>query len=483
MIEVISEEQSTTLASALLAVDARQLDGLEQALVGAKDPQSVTVLVAVTAELRATKQPLSPVEVKALIRLVKAVTRIIVRCVRTVMAEGDDVNGFVHLDANLRPLMEFLVVVCVTFRLSDAQNATELLRWTPFVIHASVHFLCERLPAFDAMQCYSLAQEAVQSCQELHHASSLSDLFGMAIDQVVSLSSQDITKEDWVSEASIAKHVLEWIVVQVVFPRLGGEVLGRLLALVFPLVDDLTDATQLVGARMLRHVVKNVTATELRWYSDVLLEVLRVASTSRKADTLDPVLESLVVSLDKVSPPGDYQLYDRFVPRLLNDCSLCSEVALRVLYARHLRAVITRLGAPHSIHLIRYLQPLLKVLIASFEGVNATLIIETLETLRQTVLCAWPRIPSHTDEIFVGVLKAVALCEVLEGGMEQLPSSTDKKQILILCRDIFGLLHDLTRETQAIPTLLEQVIDESQSLKPFCEKLLAELPDRQNVME
>eukprot|EP00644_Phytophthora_capsici_P010700 jgi/Phyca11/542308/estExt2_Genewise1Plus.C_PHYCAscaffold_90115 len=321
------------------------------------------------------------------------------------------------------------------------------------------------------MQSVVIAEETLDAAVELAKAGDRPSLIARYVAQIVALCSQDVDKETWVATSSVNKKIMLHVVQQVSFPHLGGDLLGRLLALTFPLVDDLTDATQLVGARLLLHFVKNVTPTELRWYSDVLLEVLHTAIVSRKPEMLDVLLACLVESLDKVSPPGELKHYDRFMPRLLSDTSLCSDVAVRVVFVRHLRVLVVRQGAPHSLNVIRYLQPLLKVLIAGFESVNVELLLATLETLQTSILAAWPRIAPHTEEILVGVLRAVAFCEIFDEGAEFTPSSYERSQILVLCEDVLDLLSQVSGGVSIVGDMLATVSSCSPKLSHFCDHM------------
>ncbi|KAJ8563771.1 hypothetical protein ON010_g7577 [Phytophthora cinnamomi] len=148
-----------------------------------------------------------------------------------------------------------------------------------------------------------------------------------------------------------------------------------------------------------------------------------------------------------------------------------SDVAVRVVFVRHLRALVVRQGAPHSLNVIRYLQPLLKVLIAGFESVNVSLLEETLETLRATILAAWPRVAPHTEQILVGVLRAVAFCELFESGADFTPSPKEKDQLLALCEDNIDLLHQVNAENPVVSDMLATVGNQSPKLSPFCDRM------------
>ncbi|KAG6620137.1 Armadillo-type fold [Phytophthora cinnamomi] len=461
------------VAAAVAALDAAALERLlADACTQPQELQLVENLAAALPQAAASElQRLLP----DVVRAVKSLSRLAVKCVAATAGDTQNAAKLVALDGKLLPLLRVLHALVGRLRARELResvcDAEQLRRWLPFVLTACCSLEAAELPGADLMQSVALAAETLDACVQLAQADGRAALLATYVAQIVALCSQDVSKEQWVAAASVNKRVMLYVVLQVPFPHLGGDLLGRLLALTFPLVDDLTDATQLVGARLLRHIVRNVTPTELRWYSDVLLEVLHTAMVSRKPATLDVLLDCLVESLDKVSPPGELKHYDRFTPRMLSDTSLCSDVAVRVVFVRHLRALVVRQGAPHSLNVIRYLQPLLKVLIAGFESVNVSLLEETLETLRATILAAWPRVAPHTEQILVGVLRAVAFCELFESGADFTPSPKEKDQLLALCEDNIDLLHQVNAENPVVSDMLATVGNQSPKLSPFCDRM------------
>uniref|UniRef100_A0AAV1TES8 Uncharacterized protein n=1 Tax=Peronospora matthiolae TaxID=2874970 RepID=A0AAV1TES8_9STRA len=407
--------------------------------------------------------------------IVRDLSRVVIKCVTTAAADTQNVPVLVALDDRLVPLL--VVMRSFIDRLShtrrDKEDVNALTQWLPFVLTACYFVTEADLPGASTMQSLVMADEVLDSAVLLVNAHNREELVTTYVAQMVALCAHDVDQQEWVVVTSICKQVMLRVVEQVSFPHLGGDLLGRLLALTFPLIDDLTDSTQLIGVRLLRHIVQNVTSTELRWYSDVLLEVLHTSLVVRKPRTLDVLLDCLVESLDKVSPPGEFKHYDRFMPRLLRDTSMCSDVALRIVFVRHLRALVVRQGAPHSFNVIRYLQPLLTVFVAGFESVNVELLVETLESVRATVLAAWPRIAPHTEQIVVGLLRAVAFCELFDDGADFTPTPKQKEQLLALCEDTLDLLHQVNASEGVVSDMLAAVSNQSRKLSPFCDRMQA----------
>ncbi|CEG35285.1 Armadillo-type fold [Plasmopara halstedii] len=405
------------------------------------------------------------------VRTIKSLSDVVIKYITRSATKVNKEGKVVVLDDHLQPIFNVLNAFVIRLRRRELQNDKDLVRWLPFVVTACYFIDKREFSSVDLIQSLKIAEETLDEAVKLTKAEDRTCLIAKYASQIVALCSQDVKKEEWVAEASINKKIMLQLVEEIPFPYLGGDLLGRLLALTFPLVDDLIDSTQLIGARMLRHIVHNVTLTELRWYSDVLLEVLHTALVSRKPQTLDVLLDCLVESLDKVSAAGNVQHYDRFIPRLLRDTSLCTDVSIRVVFVRHLQVLIVRQGAPHSLNAIRYLQPLLKVLIAGFESVNVTFLVTTLEALQATVLATWPRIASHTEQILVGVLRAVAFCEIFDDCAEFTPSNDEKAQILALCEDVVDLLHKVNAGNLAVSNMLIKVGNQVPKLSPFCNRM------------
>ncbi|CAI5743582.1 unnamed protein product [Peronospora destructor] len=405
--------------------------------------------------------------------VVKTLSRVVIKCIVVAAADRQNVTILVALDDNLRPILHVFRALVDRLTCRELQNDKKLLGWLPYVLTACYFVIGADLPTSAFMQSLVLADEVLNYAVTLARAQDRESLVAKYVAEMVTLCAHDVDKKEWVAVTSVNKQVMLNVVKQVSFPHLGGDLLGRLLSLTFPLVDDLTDSTQLIGAQLLCHIIKNVTPTELRWYSDVLFEVLHTAIVSRKPDTLDVLLECLVESLDMVSLPSELKHYDRFMPRLLRHTSLCSDVALRVIFVRHLRVLVVRQGAPHSLNVIRYLQPLLKVLIAGFESINVAFVMETLETLRATVLAAWPRIAPHTEKILVGVLRAVAFCELFDEGADFTPTSKQQEQLLAQCEDVMDLLHQVNTVESVVSDMLAIVSNESSKLSRFCKRMQA----------
>lgn len=472
--------EAGALERALDALEASRLSQLLQPLLTAAAPTDDERCAPFAAECARLEALLASADASELLRARHSSARVakeLSRAAARLLSLPDAVARLPRLDAPLCHLLRPVAALADRAAgVAELREPAELARWLPFALSATSFSLaaCEQLPTGELAASAGVAARLVAAGGALAGGGSIEGAMATYAAQLVALSSQGASKEQWVDPQSLGKHALRWVITRVSFPHLGGDLLGRVLALAFPLIDDLRDETQRVGAQILRHVVINVTPTELRWYSDVLLEVLRTSLTSRKPVTLDCLLECLTESLAKVSSPGDVKNYDQFLPRLLSDVSLCNDTPIRTIYLRRLRPFIKHMGAPHSLHLVRYLQPLLKVIVASFDAIDVDLLLEALETLRATVTGAWPRIPAHTEEILVGTMRVVAYCELFDDpASSHAPSPEQKKKLLAASGEVLVLLHDL--DVTRVLTMLKTVGDECTGLKRFTDSTTSRL--------
>ncbi|RHY29386.1 hypothetical protein DYB32_005176 [Aphanomyces invadans] len=236
-------------------------------------------------------------------------------------------------------------------------------------------------------------------------------LFASLLPRILSLFASKSSKEEWVVTGAAAPHAFAWFILQIPFPHFTSDIVGRVLALALPLLDQVTASTQLVGLSVLHHIIRHATTTDIRWYSDLLVhemeQTLTTASTS--ASFLDAALACLADLLAVLSTgPRDISLYDRFFPSLLRQWDMALEVSVKTIFTKHIRVWVQRTGAPHSLHVLRFLQALLKVTLGCVENVEATMCMEALETLHAIVMAAWIRMPAHVEEATVSILKYVA---------------------------------------------------------------------------
>jgi len=83
--------------------------------------------------------------------------------------------------------------------------------------------------------------------------------------------------------------------------QVGGETLtGEILPLILPLVDDINEYTCKAGILVLTHLIDELTITEFRWHSILILQRLDLlVSSSRNASVMELVIPALVQALSK----------------------------------------------------------------------------------------------------------------------------------------------------------------------------------------
>ncbi|RHY89130.1 hypothetical protein DYB37_008667 [Aphanomyces astaci] len=303
---------------------------------------------------------------------------------------------------------------------------------------------------------------------------------------MLSLFASKSSKDEWVATGAAPPRAFAWFVQQVSFPHFSSDVVGRVLALALPLLDQVTPATQVVGLSLLHHLLKHGTATDIRWYSDLLVhemeQTLTTAATS--ASFLDATLACLEDLLAVLSPSKqDVTLYDRYFPSLLRQWDMSLDVAVKTVFTAHVRVWVARLGAPHSLQLLRYLQPLVKVTLGCVESAERTLSLEALKTLQAVIVAAWIRMPGHAEHITLAILKCLAYVKVL---LLPLPNASNDhmqtkaaEHITAQCHATLYLLDQATaQETMAVRVTLQHVTVGCPSLAPICDSARQYLDDK-----
>ncbi|ETV76137.1 hypothetical protein, variant [Aphanomyces astaci] len=297
---------------------------------------------------------------------------------------------------------------------SSSTTPATVERWAATMLHACSFYLCSTPPSsISTDECQASAKRILAALHHrllrcTHHPSSSVDLFPRLLPHMLSLFASKSSKDEWVATGAVPPRAFAWFVQQVSFPHFSSDVVGRVLALALPLLDQVTPATQVVGLSLLHHLLKHGTATDIRWYSDLLVhemeQTLTTAATS--ASFLDATLACLEDLLAVLSPSKqDVTLYDRYFPSLLRQWDMSLDVAVKTVFTAHARVWVARLGAPHSLHLLRYLQPLVKVILGCVESAERTLSVEALKTLQAVIVAAWIRMPGHAEHITLAILK------------------------------------------------------------------------------
>ncbi|KAG9414170.1 hypothetical protein AC1031_013381 [Aphanomyces cochlioides] len=351
------------------------------------------------------------------------------------------------------PVLRLTKILCTLYQTYFSHGGTDqptnVDRWAATMIHACSFYLSSA--PYTSTECQASCQEIMEVLPVLlRHRSrafqSSDDLFSRYFTRVLSMFASKSSKEEWIATQSAAPYAFRWMVRHVMFPHFENEVIGRIFALALPLLDQVTVSTQVIGLDVVHHVVRQATATDIRWYTDILLHEMQqtLVTASSSPDFLRATLDCLSDTLAVVSVQGDVQHYDRFFPSLLRQWDMSLEVPVKQAMTVGIRPWIQAMGAPHSLQLLRYLQPLIKVTLGCLE--STPLQREGLETLRLVVLAAWIRMPHHVEEITLGLLKCLAY-QSMQGSALRVKrnkptDNTEDDDVIPRCHHILNLLQD-----------------------------------------
>ncbi|KAJ7393650.1 TEL2-interacting protein 2 [Desmophyllum pertusum] len=269
-----------------------------------------------------------------------------------------------------------------------------------------------------------------------------------------------LLKDTW-KKSPLACHVLVWCTMQVKHPYIG-EHFAKLMSPLLLLIDDYEVENKELGFKCLKHVVDNTNSAELQWYgrADVLFE-----AAQRHVYTTDPslvrVLHPCLLSILAVVEPSPKKhkfgrkttKCDSVFQIILSSMEFESKIAMRRAYASHLKDFIEHMG----ITILRHFKRLLRVLVSYLEvsdypDEEARLSI--LDSLNNTMLQAWPRIPNHSSTILKCLLKL--LVDVTDSAAhlsieayQQLKSKT-AECLLVLMRCCGKQVEDQLKELKSV---------------------------------
>jgi len=178
-------------------------------------------------------------------------------------------------------------------------------------------------------------------------------------------------------------------------------------------VDDFEAKNRLSGLHCLRHIMEHSSKTELRWYgrADVIYDSLMRAWFGCDDVALEAVVLCLFEVLDVVeaspcraSGPRSWGRHDDVFVKYVTNMEMESRVALRRVYAKHLRSFVSKLG----ITVVRHLTQLLRVVsdyLHVSDGPDERSRCDVLEALSVTLSEAWPRVPGHSDDIMKSLVR------------------------------------------------------------------------------
>jgi len=164
-----------------------------------------------------------------------------------------------------------------------------------------------------------------------------------------------------------------WMVFQVSFPDLSAF-LPEFLPFSLRFVDDWETGNKVRGVLSLKHIVRNVSPTELKWHgrSDLIESTFMQLLSVRDAElaaVLLPAFLDFVGVVGRVQGKSKFDGCDRLTGKLLENLALSSDPETRRCYASHL----TQLVALQGVRFVRWQTRF-------FDAASTALAIEDFET-------------------------------------------------------------------------------------------------------
>ncbi|KAJ6658641.1 hypothetical protein lerEdw1_019801 [Lerista edwardsae] len=222
----------------------------------------------------------------------------------------------------------------------------------------------------------------------------------------------ELTKETW-CRSPATKHVFSWSLLQVTRPWLGQH-LERILPPSLLLSDDYRTENKMLGVQCLHHIVCNVPAADLCQFNrvQVVYHALSNHLYSKEAPLMQVVLPCLLDLLPIVEKAPQQPAHksrpaapwDEVLRLVLTHMEGEHQLALRRVYAKSLPAFVERLGIRVACHLKRLQQVIVGYLEVA-DGPEEEARLAILETLKQTIQHAWPRMSCRLAILLQALLR------------------------------------------------------------------------------
>lgn len=185
-------------------------------------------------------------------------------------------------------------------------------------------------------------------------------------------------------------------VFSVKFPHLSDH-LERVLPLSLLIVDDYQPEHQVLGIRLLRHLIEHCSRTELGWLgrAEVMYDVLHKLLYTTEESVLAEVLPALRLCLSIVENPSTIPCWNRsrhdaVIRQILHAMQMEDKMKKRRIYAMNLPVYLEI----HGIYIVNHFRVLLKVIYTYMEVPDSPgeeTRFHILQAMNVALRVAWPR--------------------------------------------------------------------------------------------
>ncbi|XP_069474067.1 TELO2-interacting protein 2 [Ambystoma mexicanum] len=233
-------------------------------------------------------------------------------------------------------------------------------------------------------------------------------------EDVMVLLKPQLKKDTWELNPA-TKNVFSSTLHQVTRPWLS-DFLESVLPPSLLISDDHRTENKILGVSCLHHIIRNVPAADLLQYNrlQVVYHALFNHLYTPEADLIQAVLSCLLDLLPVLErsaqvtrgPSQRIRYCDDVFQLILTQMEMEPKILLRRVYAKHLPMFVERL----NIGVVRHLKRLERVLLGYLEvydGPEETSRLAILETMKCTIMHAWPRIPCRLLVLLKALLRFI----------------------------------------------------------------------------
>lgn len=284
------------------------------------------------------------------------------------------------------------------------------------------------------------------------------------------------TKEKWLERDFLPKlaYVQVMMKVSLMKVKLTPNVVGNMLALTLPLVDDNRVENQIHGLQVLGVLLNGISMTHLDLYIDMVQHCVMGLMFTDEETVLRLLLKTILLIIQlyhKQSKRRD-ALVHLFLPRMVRNCSHSTKPMLQTLYLDCLSDIMQIVGLPTSTIVMQYTGSLLDALQGVAHKFNVRLLRACLQCTEKLVNTCWLIISKHNDTILAIVFRVMAYF-LLEGK----ESTTFKTKAIQIISTLYAidLQFNLKNAESSTLLLLQKAQSNAPLLSSFLEQVISNL--------
>jgi len=225
-----------------------------------------------------------------------------------------------------------------------------------------------------------------------------------------------LKKDNW-KDKLVPKNVYLWCLQHTKYPYVGLY-LSELLPPALLFLDHTDASSKKLALLSLHHILENTTQSEVKMcnHHHVIYDALVTQLYTSDADVLDALIPCLLVALSFIEDPPCKSTdlwvssrYDTCLLKYLKQMEYESKFTFKRIFIKHLERFFPVMG----VAIIKHLKVLITIIVEYLEfedPIEEKTRFATFRCLNMLIQYAWPRIPNHSINLLMPIVKLISEC-------------------------------------------------------------------------